>query len=139
MATVNETNKVRIRSGVGLVGGFTLSLGVIVALAAPRFHNASASAEHLKNPYAGQAAAAKAGATLFAHDCSSCHGNNGQGMGKMSAVRSGATQSAPDGQLFWFITTGAIEKRMPPWGSLPEQQRWQIVTYLKSLSVSETK
>jgi mono/diheme cytochrome c family protein len=51
----------------------------------------------------------------------------------MPAVSKGPTQSAPDGEVFWFITTGATDKGMPSWSTLSERQRWQLVTYLKSL------
>jgi mono/diheme cytochrome c family protein len=54
----------------------------------------------------------------------------------MPAVSQGPTQSASDGEVFWFITTGAVEKGMPSWGSLSERQRWQLVSYLKSLKSS---
>jgi mono/diheme cytochrome c family protein len=54
----------------------------------------------------------------------------------MPAVSQGPTQSASDGEVFWFITTGAPDKGMPSWSTLPERQRWQIVTYLKSLKSS---
>jgi len=68
-------------------------------------------------------------------NCGSCHGIAGRGTGNIPAL-SGPTQSAPDGEVFWFITTGAVDNGMPSWGSLPEQKRWQIVTYLKSLENS---
>jgi glucose/arabinose dehydrogenase len=42
-------------------------------------------------------------------------------------------QNAPDGGVFWFITQGSRSGAMPSWASLPEQQRWQLVTYLKTL------
>jgi glucose/arabinose dehydrogenase len=35
--------------------------------------------------------------------------------------------------LFWFISRGAPANGMPSWASLPQTQRWQIVTYLKTL------
>jgi mono/diheme cytochrome c family protein len=54
----------------------------------------------------------------------------------MPAVSQGPTQSASDGEVFWFITTGAVDKGMPSWASLSERQRWQLVTYLKSLKSS---
>ena len=44
----------------------------------------------------------------------------------------------PDGEVFWFITTGSVKNGMPAWASLPEEQRWQIVTFLKSLKNSKT-
>jgi len=54
----------------------------------------------------------------------------------MPAVSQGPTQSAPDGEVFWFITTGAVDKGMPSWSALPERQRWQLVAYMKSLKNS---
>jgi mono/diheme cytochrome c family protein len=54
----------------------------------------------------------------------------------MPAVSQGPTQSASDGEVFWFITTGAADKGMPSWSTLPERQRWQLVTYLRSLKNS---
>jgi len=97
------------------------------------FHNAPAETAPQKNPYAGQSEAVAAGSKLFAANCASCHGPNGQGTGNVPALTEGATRNAPDGEVFWFITTGSIKNGMPPWNALPEQQRWQIVSYLKSL------
>jgi mono/diheme cytochrome c family protein len=100
------------------------------------FNGAPASSANLKNPYSGQRPAVTAGARLYATNCSSCHGSHGQGNGTMPAVAEGATQSAPDGAVFWFITNGAPDKGMPSWSSLSERQRWQIVSYVKSLGNS---
>lgn len=100
------------------------------------FHDAPASSSQQKNPYAGQPAAASAGKKLYATNCGSCHGIAGRGVANFPALNRGVTQSAPDGEVFWFITTGSPDKGMPSWGSLPEQKRWQLVTYLKSLKNS---
>jgi mono/diheme cytochrome c family protein len=54
----------------------------------------------------------------------------------MPALSQGPTQSASDGEVFWFITTGAVDKGMPSWSSLSERQRWQLVSYLRSLESS---
>jgi mono/diheme cytochrome c family protein len=97
------------------------------------FHNAPASSSQQKNPYAGQPAAAAAGSRAYATNCGSCHGIKGRGTGNIPPLSEGPTQSASDGEVFWFITTGAVDKGMPSWASLPARQRWQIVTYLKSL------
>jgi glucose/arabinose dehydrogenase/cytochrome c5 len=100
------------------------------------FHNAPVSSAQQKNPYAGQQAAAAAGEKLYTANCGACHGIGGKGTGNIPPVSQGATQSAPDGEVFWFITTGSINNGMPAWGSLSEEKRWQIVTYLKSLKNS---
>ena len=57
----------------------------------------------------------------------------------MPAVSQGPTQSASDGEVFWFITNGATDKGMPSWSALSERQRWQLVTYLKSLKNSNAQ
>ncbi len=100
------------------------------------FHNAPASTMHQKNPLAGQHPAVVAGAKLYAANCSACHGAAGQGSGNIPSLSQGPTQSAPDGEVFWFITTGSVGNGMPAWGNLSEQQRWQIVAFLKSLKTS---
>jgi glucose/arabinose dehydrogenase len=100
------------------------------------FHNAPATSAQLKNPYAGQHAAVVAGSKLYAMNCGSCHGINGRGTGNIPALSKGSTQSASDGEVFWFITTGSVNNGMPAWASLTEQKRWQIVAYLKSLQNS---
>ncbi len=45
-------------------------------------------------------------------------------------------QSATDGELFWYITQGDVNNGMPGWSSLSAQQRWQIVSFLRSLGES---
>lgn len=97
------------------------------------FHNAPTASAEQKNPYAGQDEAVKAGAALFTTNCASCHGTGGKGTGNVPALTQGATQSVPEGEIFWFITTGAVQNGMPSWSALSEQQRWQLVSYVKSL------
>jgi glucose/arabinose dehydrogenase len=97
------------------------------------FHDAPADATKTKNPLAGKADAAQAGANLYAKKCSLCHGDKGQGVANIPALSKDPTQSATDGAIFWFITKGAPGNGMPAWASLPADQRWQIVTYIKSL------
>ena len=97
------------------------------------FHDAPATASKTKNPFAGKADAAQAGANLYAKKCVLCHGDKGQGVGNIPALAKGATQKASDGAIFWFITKGDVENGMPSWASLPADSRWQIVTYLKTM------
>jgi glucose/arabinose dehydrogenase/mono/diheme cytochrome c family protein len=115
-----------------LIASSLLFSGILIAQNA-RFHDAPASADSLKNPFAWQSQAIAAGADLFATKCASCHGPNGQGQGNVPSLSRGPAQSAPDGEVFWFITQGNVADGMPSWASLPEQQRWQVVSYVKSL------
>jgi hypothetical protein len=38
-----------------------------------------------------------------------------------------------DAALFSFITNGDLKRGMPAWSRLPDERRWQIVAFLKSL------
>jgi glucose/arabinose dehydrogenase/cytochrome c5 len=98
------------------------------------FHNAPASAQQVKNPYAGQAQAALAGKAVYAHNCGACHGNNGQGAGNVPPLAHGTAQTAPDGAIFWYITQGEVSNGMPSWATMPAKQRWEVVTFLKTLN-----
>jgi glucose/arabinose dehydrogenase len=103
-----------------------------------KFHNAPDSAAAMRNPFEGQAAAAQAGKRLYARNCLSCHGKTGQGKGNIPSLVDGKLETVPSGEVFWFITKGSKANGMPPWAFLPARQRWQIVTYVKSLGLSAT-
>jgi glucose/arabinose dehydrogenase/mono/diheme cytochrome c family protein len=123
-------------TGSGL--SFAIALAVVgVAFAQDaNFHNAPKSATKLQNPFSGDVEAAAAGAKLYSEKCVKCHGEHAQGVGNVPALRRGPVQMAPDGELFWFITKGSLADGMPSWASLPERQRWELVTYVKSLAKS---
>ena len=98
-----------------------------------KFHNAPATARATKNPYEGDAAAAQAGKRLYARNCLSCHGITGKGTGNVPPLVDSKLASATPGEVFWFITRGDKDNGMPAWAQLPVKQRWQIVTYVKSM------
>ena len=85
------------------------------------------------NPLAGQASAAAAGKTLFAQNCAKCHGPDANGRPNRPSLRSERIRTATDGDLAWMLKNCNPYKGMPPWSSLPEQQRWQIIAYLRTL------
>ncbi len=110
-----------------------MSLFLIVASLAQNlsFHNAPLSSKQQKNPYEGQhPASAKADYVLR---CAACHGQNGEGTGNIPPLATGKAQGASDGELFWYITKGDVNNGMPSWESLSDEQRWQIVNYLRVL------
>lgn len=92
-----------------------------------------ATASASENPYAGESDAVLAGAKLFHRYCASCHGQDANGIEKAPGLRSAAVQRASPGALFWLLRNGILQKGMPSWSHLPGQQRWQIVTWLKSI------
>jgi glucose/arabinose dehydrogenase len=101
------------------------------------FHDAPLSVEKDKNPYAGQADALVAGKQVYTRNCGVCHGVGGEGTGNVPPLANGKAQSAPAGAVFWYITRGDVDNGMPSWAALPEQQRWQVVSYIQSLKGSE--
>jgi mono/diheme cytochrome c family protein len=86
-----------------------------------------------ENPYDSQANAIAAGAKLFRQNCSSCHGGDASGTEKKPNLHSDRIRSSTPGELEWLLKNGSMKNGMPSWSRLPEQQRWQIVSYLKSL------
>ena len=86
------------------------------------------------NPYAGNGEAIAAGRNLFLNNCAKCHGENAQGKGSRPPLRSERIQGATDGEIAWIVKNGNLYKGMPSWGGLPEQERWQIVAYIRSLN-----
>ena len=99
------------------------------------FHNAPPSAQRMKNPLAGQQPAVLAGEQLYSSHCASCHGARAEGSGNIPALTTGRVKAASDGALFSYITRGDLANGMPSWALLPQAERWQIVTFLKSSSV----
>ena len=94
---------------------------------------APAKARDQKNPYEGQPDAIAAGQKLFRQHCAECHGDDARGRGRAVDLHSPAVQNASPGELAWFLRSGNLRHGMPSWSGLPEQRRWQIVAYLKSL------
>jgi glucose/arabinose dehydrogenase len=102
-----------------------------------RFHDAPDSAKTMQNPYEQQTAAINTGKTLYARNCLSCHGKTGHGTGNIPSLVGGKLQGVTSGEVFWFITKGDTDNGMPAWAFLPEQSRWQIVTYVEALAAGK--
>jgi mono/diheme cytochrome c family protein len=114
-----------------MIVGAALWLAPCAAAQNSSFRNAPISAAEMKNPNKSASAAA-AGKKLYSLNCSQCHGSNLQGIGPAPSLDRAQVKNAKPGELFWFITTGKLESGMPSWANLPQQQRWQIVTFLES-------
>lgn len=85
------------------------------------------------NPYANDPDAVLAGKKLFLQHCAECHGEDARGSHHAPNLRSPGVQNATPGELVWFLRNGNLAKGMPSWSGLPDERRWQIVAYLKSL------
>ena len=106
-----------------------------------------AAAKARKNPVAATAESLAAGAKLFQRNCAVCHGETGDGKGPWQNILT--TQPSDfadahmmaehtDGELFWKISTG--REQMPAFEKkLSEQERWQLVNYLRTFARSKGK
>jgi mono/diheme cytochrome c family protein len=84
-----------------------------------------------------------AGGQIYAEKCAPCHGSSGLGDGSMAGqlpvpapalgTEEVARVSSP-AEWYTIITQGNLENRMPPFSSLTDRQRWDVVAYLYWLS-----
>jgi mono/diheme cytochrome c family protein len=94
-----------------------------------------------KNPLASTDEVINRGYQLVHQSCAECHGEAGEGDGPAAANmtpppanwRAAAFQAQSDACIFWKLSTG--RGAMPPANRMPETQRWQIVTFIRSLGV----
>ncbi len=96
-----------------------------------------------KNPLEPNTENLTAGGILFRTRCALCHGNKGEGDGVAGAMlnppatdlsRVVAMDIATDGFLFWTLEEGGgrLKTAMPSFNIMPEEERWQIILFLKS-------
>ncbi|HXR32437.1 MAG TPA: c-type cytochrome [Verrucomicrobiae bacterium] len=91
------------------------------------------------NPLANDVDAVAAGGVLFEEHCEECHGKEAMGGKKAPSLRAEEVQNAAPGAIFWILTNGVVRKKMPVWSKLPEPERWQLVSYIKSLGAASAR
>ncbi len=83
------------------------------------------------------------GAVIYVEKCSSCHGVNGLGDGPDAAVIENSVpalgsitlaQTASPVEWYIIVSQGNMRAFMPPFSSLSDQERWDVVAYLFTLS-----
>src|SRR5947207_5488302 len=92
-----------------------------------------------KNPLPPDKKVIEQGEKLAKINCVACHGAKGKGDGAAAAAlnpkpadwTSSRVQSESDGELFWKVSSG--RGPMPPWKHLPENDRWALICYIRSL------
>jgi glucose/arabinose dehydrogenase/cytochrome c5 len=112
-----------------------LAIAVFAAAASmsgQAFHAAPADAAAQANTHTAPADI-EAGGKVYQARCAACHGPTAKGAGNIPALATGASQAAKPGEIFWYITKGDLSNGMPSWAMLPEIERWQVVSYVKSL------
>ncbi len=84
------------------------------------------------------------GASLYTEKCAPCHGSSGQGDGPQAAELPNpvaplsnpefARQAAP-ADWYEMVSRGNLERFMPPFTSLSDRQRWDVVAYSYMLGI----
>lgn len=83
------------------------------------------------------------GQAIYTEKCAPCHGLQGNGDGPQAAQLPNSPSALADEQIArqaipqqWFdiVTAGNLERFMPPFASLSDQDRWDVVFYALSLS-----
>lgn len=100
---------------------------------------APADVVSMTNPVKDRPDAVKIGREFYLQKCVDCHGKEGKGNGYMSKMvakpptnlASQMVQANSDGELFWKVTNG--KSPMPAHRvRFDDEQRWYIVTYLRT-------
>lgn len=123
-----------IRRMLGVFCLITSAALMLGAVSTSHFSRVPAKNHDQPNPVAGRPDSVAAGAILYREHCEQCHKADARGDGhKKPSLRTDHIRSATDGDLEWFLRQGDLAHGMPSWSSLPEAQRWQLVTYLRSI------
>jgi mono/diheme cytochrome c family protein len=96
--------------------------------------------------YPARAPSTQNGAMIFVEKCAPCHGTTGLGDGEQG-IQLGVTvpafglseiaRPASPAQWYTVVTRGNMERFMPPFASLSDQERWDVVAYAMTLHTSE--
>ena len=98
-----------------------------------------------ENPIAADEASITRGAQLYAIHCQMCHGQTAEGNGPIGPflanrpanLTSPVVQAKSDGSIFLTITNG-VEGKMPPLNeNLLVPERWDLVNFIRTLTVEE--
>ena len=102
------------------------------------------SANELNSPIANNLLAEEKGKDIYNLYCLSCHGQYGFGDGaagtsfdhRPANFHSKKVKEQSNGSLFWKVTNGRFE--MPAFEKiLSDEQRWQVVSYIRKISEME--
>ncbi|HEX9377157.1 MAG TPA: cytochrome c [Actinomycetota bacterium] len=86
---------------------------------------------------ARQAALVTTGHRLWSPDCSSCHGDNGEGVDAPALNSKQFLESVSDGQMHHIVQSGVPGTEMPAWwdefgGQLTDDEIAALVAYVRS-------
>ena len=120
-----------VLTGLCIIGTIATAVGQS-ATARERAWAAPSSAQARTNPLANRTDVLAGGQRVFAERCRVCHGADGTGGRRGPNLMTTRVQDQSDGVVFWKISSGNTRTGMPTFSFLPESQRWQLVSYLRS-------
>ncbi len=86
------------------------------------------------------------GQAIYAEKCAPCHGDTGRGDGPKAAELPNpvipigdptVARMARPADWYQVVTMGRIDRYMPPFNSLSDRQRWDVVAYALTLSTPQ--
>ena len=92
------------------------------------------TADAQQNPFARRPDVVAGGKKIFNERCSVCHREDGTGTNRGPNLTLARVQAESDGALFWKISSGNSRTGMPSFSFLPKPQRWQLVSYVRTLA-----
>ena len=120
-----------------LMPGRSVALLTVMA-----FLGFAAAAAQVRNPFAGDAKAAKAGEYEFRINCALCHGLGARGGGRgPDLTRAHKKYAHSDAEMFQIVSNGIPGTAMPANGTngqgvgMTDEEIWQIVTYIRRVEV----
>jgi len=118
----------------GILFGLYLLLSVALVTTYPTTYQT--------NPQPFTSAVVAQGQQAYLQTCADCHGSSGKGDGPWAITHRGQIPDLgsphldvhTDGEIYWWITRGIPELSMPGRDQeLNEDQRWQLVNFIRSL------
>jgi mono/diheme cytochrome c family protein len=104
---------------------------------APVSNTVDAASDVLVNPVAADFKSLENGKARYDTYCATCHGDTGLANGPVSKVflgvlpLVGVVKARSDGHIYTTIRYG--RRRMPSYGRIPSEDRWDIVNYVRYL------
>lgn len=88
----------------------------------------------------------KKGEAIYQEKCAACHGTKGLGDGPQASQlpnpvpaigTAQMTRQASPAKWYEIVTQGNLDRFMPPFASLSDRERWDVVSYVWSLSTAQ--
>ncbi len=140
--TAHARSTLRLRKLLFVLLLAAISISVVFAIYQNRQWKIPEEAKLRRNPLESTPQALAAARVIYLDKCVQCHGETGKGDGPDAAmyypspaslIDSKRMSGVTDGELFYEISEG--RKPMPAFKKrLTEEQRWQLVLFVRSLS-----